>query len=62
MIGCLSSFFFYTLLAGYMLATFGYVFAISESLSLERTDDVFLLENAAYPEPIGPGEEPPLPE
>lgn len=57
MFGCLSSLFFYTLLAGYLLATFGYVFAISESLTLERTDNLFLLEDAAFPEAITGEEE-----
>ncbi len=46
--GCLSSLFFYTLLAGYLFATFGYVFAISESLSLKRTDDVVLSDDTAF--------------
>jgi hypothetical protein len=52
MFGCLSSISFYTLLAGYLLATFGYVFAISESLTLERTDDVFLLGDGVYDSPV----------
>ncbi len=42
MIGALLRLLLYTFLGGYLFATFGYVAAISTSLTLKRTDDVIL--------------------